>query len=764
MRWLMALFTILCLIALSTLLVTKPTLLQKISFSQAVYDEEHHLLRMTLSQDEKYRLFTPLSQISPLLIETTLLEEDQYFFWHFGINPVAILKAAWQTYLLKTRPIGASTITMQVARICYGIPSKRPLGKIWQIIKAMQLELFYSKEEILEAYLNLASYGGNIEGVGAASQIYFSKPASQLHLIDALELSVIPQHPNRRMPIAANAAALKCARDRLFQRWIIQHPEDREKETLIELPLQLTKKRFPFHAPHFVERILKQNSQLEVVTTLNLKLQKIIEKVTEHYLEEQKWQRINNTAVMLVDTRRMEVKALIGSGNYYDREINGQVNGSIAKRSPGSTLKPFIYALALDQGLIHPYTVLKDAATQFGDYNPENFDHDFLGPIKAKDALTLSRNIPAISLAEQLSNPTFYQFLQQLPISKLKPESAYGLSLVLGGAEATMEELVALYAMLLNHGVWKPLRTTTQQPLCCGKRLLSSEASFLTLDMLKETQRPYLSHPMANNSLPVSWKTGTSSGYRDAWAIGVFGPYVLAVWIGDFNSKSNPAYVGITAAAPLFFNLIEAISKEEKDLIDLVKPTTEMNLTRVEVCEASGLLPNPHCPHCVTTWFIPGKSPIKVDDVHQKIAINRQSGLHTDPWDPHAEFVIYECWPSDLLKIFAQAGVQRKSPPPFKPGKEPVEPLDGNPPKILSPQPHLTYTERYDTSDNFIVFMVAGDSDTEAFYWFVDHQCIGKVKRDQSLFWPAKAGNYMVRVVDNFGRSSSCQINVEGFR
>ncbi len=750
---------LLCLLIACKLFLPSPPLLQDVPFSQAVYDDEHHLLRLTLTSDEKYRLYTPLEEISSTFVQATLLQEDQYFFYHPGVNPIALLKAIWNTYILHTRSFGASTITMQVARLRYNIHSKTISGKCWQIVKALQLELLYSKAQILETYLNLASYGGNIEGIGAASTIYYHKPASQLNLLEALKLSVVPQNPNRRMPHATKQDELKKASQKLFQRWIEQHPEDRNLYHLMQLPWQPVKKQLPFLAPHFVERILQDRSQQLIASTLNLNLQNVIEKVTQQYLDQKKLQGIQQAAVMLVDTRSMEVKALMGSANYFDPTLHGQVNGTKSKRSPGSTLKPFIYALALDQGLIHPYTVLKDTPNSFAGYNPENFDKDFLGPIKAKDALILSRNIPALSLAEQLHHPTLHQFLQQAHVNHLKPEETYGLSLVLGGAEVTMEELVSLYALLANQGLWHPLRTLKQQPFSSGTRLLSPEASFLTLDMLKDTPRPYPTNNAMSKQTPVYWKTGTSSGYRDAWSIGIFGPYVLAVWLGDFTGKQQSSYVGTTHAAPLFFNLVEAINHHVGPLPDLVKSTPEMNLTQIQVCEASGLLPNPHCPHTVTTWFIPGKSPIKTDDVHREMAIDPETGLRTTHFNQNTQFVVYECWPSDVLKIFAQAGIQRKVPPPFEDSY--LLEVNGHAPQIISPQQNLVYNVRLNQTHHHIPFVATADADVKKLYWFVNHECIGSCERDQSLTWNAKSGTHTIRVVDNYGRTATRKLVVQ---
>ncbi len=740
-----------------------PPLLQHISFSQAVYDQHQHLLRLTLSKDDKYRLYTPLQDISPIIIEATLLQEDSYFYWHPGINPFALVKAGWQTYVKQSRQMGASTLSMQLARIYFNINSKTVSGKLWQMLRALQLELFYSKKQILEAYLNLAPYGGNIEGVGAASLIYFAKPANQVILPEALLLSVIPQNPNSRTPtLATDNTQLQNARLRLFNRWIKKYPNASDQKIFMSLPLQFAHRKLPFLAGHFVDNVLKKDAdQPIIITTLDYNLQKMMEQVAQNYLMHYRSYGVNNLAVLLVDTRNMEVKALLGSGNFFSAAINGQVNGTTAKRSPGSSLKPFIYALALDQGLIHPATMLKDAPDQFGAYDPENFDYDFMGPVTAKDALTLSRNIPAIYLMSQLKTPNFYQFLKAALVSGLQAEKDYGLSLALGGAEVTMQELVTLYAALANGGKWRPLRMQLSEPIAAGEQLLSPEAAFLTLDMLKDTPRPGLVNSAMVEQLPVYWKTGTSSGYRDAWSVGVFGPYVLAVWIGDFQGKSNPAYVGAKSAAPLFFSIIASLSKRGP-LPSILANPQELQLTRVAVCEGSGLLPTRYCPNLKETWFIPGKSPIKTDIVYREIAINKKTGLRACRFDNDTQWQVYEFWPSDLLKIFSQAGIQRRVPPPYAADCTLDEFTNGTPPKIISPKPELIYSlSAANNNHRDILFSASADADVKKLYWFINNSFAGSASRDESLPWLAKPGQYTVRVIDDHGRSDARELWVE---
>lgn len=737
-------------IGLALFLIPPPTLLEKTDFSKAIYDEHYHLLRLTLSKDDKYRLYTALTKIAPELRAATLLQEDQYFNWHYGVNPIALGKALWQTYFFKSRRMGASTISMQVARIRFHIHSRTIYGKIYQIVRAIQIELHYSKKEILEAYLNLAPYGNNIEGVGAASLIYFGKNAQQLSLPEALTLAVMPQNPNQRTP---NQKNLKNIRNKLFARWIEQHPEDKYKNSIINLPLQLqTIHALPFIAPHFVNTLLTIQEN-EIVTTLDIKLQKILENVMHRYVSRKKQLGVSNCALLLVDTRDIGVKAWVGSANFFDTSIQGQINGVDVKRSPGSTLKPFIYALALDQGLIHPLTVLKDVPSSFGNYNPENFDYDFMGPISATDALHLSRNVPAISLAAQLKQPNLYQLLQEAHVTHLKSESFYGLSLALGGAEVSMRELVGLYTMLMNNGAWRPLRFYKNETLIQEKKLISPEASFLVLEMLKEKHRTEFNS--GSSALSVSWKTGTSSGFRDAWTIGTFGPYVLGVWIGNFNNHSNPTFVGKNIAAPLFFELVSAINKEAGPLPKLEKNLEQLHLIRLPVCKASGLLPTRFCKNTEETWFIPGKSPIQSDTIFREVAIDKNSGLRTCRIDKKTQFETFEFWSSDLLKIFNEARMKRRVPPPFDDScKQPHQ--NGLIPQIISPKTHLDYVIRGNSSiETQIPFYAVTDAEVVNLYWFVNETFLGKIAHDQHFLWTAKPGKFVIRVVDDHGRANA---------
>src|SRR5436309_1195222 len=440
--------------------------------STAVYDDGGGLLRLTLSPDEKYRVWMPLDRISPLLVDATLLQEDRRFWLHPGVNPLALVRGAWRTYVVRARRQGGSTITMQLARILYGIRSSTPAGKLVQMGRALELELGYTKQEILEAYLNLVPYGGYLEGAVAASLIYFGKDPSQLTLSEALTLAVLPQNPTRRAPSVGEApgVALRGARAVLYARWQATHPRVEGEADLMNGASRIgSPGALPFRAPHLVDAVLADAGRAsEVHTTLDRRMQALLERQIRGYVAAQARVGVHNAAAMLVDSRTLDGKAPVGSADFFNRDIAGQVNGTAAKRSPGSALKPFIYALGLDQGVLHPMTVLKDAPSAFGAYSPENFDGRFVGPLTAKDALIRSRNVPAVYVAAQLSQPDLYGFLEMAGVSGLKPRDYYGLALVLGGGSLTMEELVSLYGALGNRGVVRPVRYRAEQGAPAG--------------------------------------------------------------------------------------------------------------------------------------------------------------------------------------------------------------------------------------------------------------------------------------------------------
>jgi penicillin-binding protein 1C len=731
------------------LLLPKPSLIGEVDFSTRVRDRNGNVLRVTLTADQKYRIWTPLPEIAPSLIDATVHFEDKYFGQHPGVNPVPLVRAAWNFARSGHPRAGASTITMQLARLRFHLHTRTPSGKLRQILYALELERHYSKKQILEAYLNLAPYGRNIEGAGAASEIYFGKTAARLSGPEAVALSLIPQSPTRRALMAGRENERLTVAQRRRSPAELFRPEARPRTELV--------------APHFVQSVLaSRTDETEIATTLDLSLQQILERRVADYIAQNRQRGIENAAALLIDFKTMEVLAELGSANFSNKEIQGQVDGTRRPRSPGSTLKPFVYALALDQGRIHPLSLLKDAPRSFGDYNPENFDREFLGPIRASDALARSRNVPAVTLASELAHPTLYEFLREADVRLPQPESYYGLSLPLGGAEVTMEDLVRLYATLANGGRLQSLRRLLPEPPGASQRVLSPEAAFLTLEMLGQIPRPGMTYTDSSQHAQVFWKTGTSHGFRDAWSVAVFDHYVLAVWIGNFDGRRNPAFIGRTAAAPLLFQMIDGLRTTRPTRAEPHLPPPGSNLKRVEFCSVSGQLPGPSCPHRTEGWFMPGISPIATCDVHREVLVDAATGLRVDQDDGTRvlKHEVYEFWPSDLLALFDRAGVPRKLPPPFSPtiGNDLLA-RGGHAPKINLPANEMTLSPMSANTPG-VPLRAETESGVRKLYWFADKTFIGACDAHEVLCWKPAPGVYQLTALDDHGRSGSRSVTL----
>lgn len=770
-------------------------ILKDTPFSLAYADRNGALLRAFPAADGQYRIRARIADFPPGFADAVLLQEDRYFYAHPGVNPAALARAAWETWVRKSRRMGASTITMQVARLAFDIKTDTVGGKLRQIGAALLMDLCHDKKRILEAYLNLAPVGGNIEGFQAGSWFYFGKPASKLDLSEILLLAVLPQDPVDRRPRSGNVPAeTLAARNALFEQWTAENPEDKDSRADLALPVRAIC-AFPFNAPHFTERAARQSlaarqstgatpqqqaadirqSAGVAATTLDLGMQQTAERELARWIERNRSIGVSNGAVLVADRKTMEVRVAVGSAFWSDDSISGQVDGTLSKRSPGSALKPFIYALALDRGLIHPATMLKDTPTGFNEYTPDNYRGDFAGPVSAQKALTDSRNIPAISLARDLAegkgtapSDDLYGLLERAGVSGLKGRDHYGLSLVLGSAEVTMNELVGLYGALANGGTFRepavfPASGRTKEAASSRKVLFSDEAAFITLRMLESNELPIASRSRTVADVPVAFKTGTSIGFKDAWCAAVAGPFVIAVWIGNFDGQGNTAFIGRTMAAPLLFNIADALLAQLPPEERLVNEPVPENVSRVEVCPLSGALPGEDCPRTVPAWYIPGVSPIAKCRIHRAINIDERTGYRTDRAEGAGVVrEVREFWPSDLLALFAEAGLPRLVPPPYESGSAGSDARSaGFPPDIVSPLANTTYVIRSgELSRRTIVLHAATDADSTELFWFADAVFVGRASPGQKLFWNPDAGTHLVTAVDSKGRSSSVRIAV----
>jgi len=730
----------------------QPLLVNRANGSYAVTDNNGHLLRLSLTSDEKYRVWTPLAEFPPSLQDATLHYEDRWFYQHPGINPVALCRAVLSSLIPHKRWMGASTLTMQLARQRWRLKTDTVTGKLKQMAYALWLERHFRKTELLQAYLNLAPYGANIEGAGAAAWVYFHKPVSALSLDEARALVLIPQNPSARAPMTPEAL------QRLRQAWQTAYGDDPGFDRL----WFRQRKDLPFRAPHFSERLHKLYPQAATLpSTLDTTVQELSEELLAGFLRQHRLQGVVNASVMVVHAPSMSVLGYVGSADYFNRDIQGYVNGLKALRSPGSTLKPFIYAQAIAQGLITPDTRVKDTPLRMGDYQPENFERNFYGPLSATDALVRSRNIPAISLLAQLQKPTFHQFLLQAGIPIPKQAANYGLSLAIGSAEISMEDLLRLYGLLANNGELKELRWLNQTDPApqANQPLLLPEAAFLVREMLETNPRPQRSFGGRSfgQQQAVAWKTGTSSGLKDAWAIGIMGDLLVGVWAGNFDGSPNRHLVGRELVGPLLFGVLDAIAMERPIAVsDAQSPT---GLKRIEICPLSGQPVSPWCPRGKTGWIIPGVSPIKTCTLHRQIRINPANGLRLCPDDQRqGETRVAEFWDSDELASFRQAGVRRDNPPAFERSCDDATESNAaaNPPKIVSPQAGVSYPVRAG-QQNSIEFSAISAGGRHRLFWFVDDDFIGE---GATVFWPGKPGQFAVAVIDDQGQSASVAFKV----
>lgn len=730
-------------------------------YSQAVYSSTGELLRLTLSKDEKYRQKVQLEDVPKEVLNAFLQKEDKYFYYHPGVNFYSLARAAYLSYFLKAGKYGASTITMQLVRLHRKLSTRSIVGKLKQITWSFVYEVLYSKDQILEAYLNLVPFGRNIEGIRAASTIYLKKELSSLNDLEAMLLAVIPQRPQLLNHHFAHRAIPQIYLDERI-RLERQIPVEKELKHFLTMPVEFYSiEDLPFIAPHLTTRLLLGRKSGDIRSTLNLDLQELLNQKIKNFTQRMSLFKVKNASALLINTKTMELLASVGSADFFDSGIFGQVDGTISKRSPGSTLKPFLYGLGFEQGLIIPKSIVYDAPANFN--SPSNFDLEFLGPITVEEALFKSRNIPATDILRQLKKPQFYSFLKQLGIQGMKSKDHYGSSLVLGSLDFTMSELAELYAMLANNGLFRKIRSERDQELSKGIPVMTPEASVMVKSIIEKTIRPDdISHrKFLKKDKTVFWKTGTSFGHRDAWTIGIMDQFVLAVWVGDFESTSNPLFVGIKTAAPLFFEILDGVSL-------LRKPEWGMNnmfasnLNEVDVCSVSGKIPTKFCQKKAKSLFIPGISPIHKCDVHRPVLVSKVSGLRScNKLKEPTEEVVFEHWPSQINLMLRSKGIAKKLPPKYAPACGLQDQMTaGRDPVILSPKNGTAYPARLKSGKAEVPLKAKTDGDVRHLFWYIDQKYIGKFKVGELVFSSLKPGYHRVKIVDDKGRAASKLVNV----
>jgi penicillin-binding protein 1C len=529
--------------------------------SLVVADRDGEMLRAFIAADGAWRLPARADAVDPLYLDMLLAYEDRRFMSHPGVDPLAVGRALLQWGAQGRVVSGASTLTMQVARLL----EPRPRGftaKLLQMARAWQLELHHGKTEILEAYLALAPFGGNIEGVRAASLAYFGKEPRRLTEAEAALLVALPRAPERFRPDRFPAAAL-AARNVVLARAAAEGVIDEVAlRRALAVPVPTVRLPMPFLAPHLAERVARAADPQSAViaTTLDAGLQAAVE--AEVVRRASGFEPEVGAAAILLHNPTMELRAYVGAPDYFDARRHGMIDMATAVRSPGSTLKPFIYGLGFDRLIIHPDTLIADRPSRFGGYVPVNFDGGYRGEVTVREALQRSLNVPAVAVLDRIGAAGFDAALRRAGIALRfdRTHGAASLPLALGGVGLTLEELVRLYAALANGGELRSIARLPGEAVTGSERLMGPAAAWYTAQIL-EGVAPPSGHAAAGAGAgpAIAFKTGTSYGFRDAWAIGIVGDHTIGVWVGRADGTPCLDCIGIEAAAPILFALADLL-------------------------------------------------------------------------------------------------------------------------------------------------------------------------------------------------------------
>ncbi|MCF5024796.1 peptidoglycan glycosyltransferase PbpC [Pseudomonas lurida] len=634
-----------------------PLPLPKDDLARVVLAEDGTPLWRFADANGVWRYPVQTSEVSPYYLDALLTYEDRWFYQHPGVNPLALARATWQNLSGARVVSGGSTLSMQVARLLD--PHSRTFrGKLRQLWRTAQLEWHLSKEEILNLYLNRAPFGGTLQGVAAASWAYLGKSPSQLTHAEAALLAVLPQAPSRLRPDRHPQRAQE-ARDKVlrrlaeFQVW----PHAAVDEALEE-PLLLAPRLEPSLAPLLARRLNRPDSPPLIRTTLDATLQRRLEdlllgwraRLPEH----------TSAAILVVEEETMAVRAYLGSVDINDAKRFGHVDMISALRSPGSTLKPFLYGMALDEGLIHSESLLQDVPRRYGDYRPGNFSMGFTGAVPASTALSSSLNLPAVQLLEAYGPKRFAAEMRMGGVPLALPALAEpNLALILGGAGSRLEDLVSGYSAFARDGKSATLRLQPDDTLR-ERPLLSPGAAWIVRRILSGQARPDRDPRAELVQRPVlAWKTGTSYGFRDAWAIGVGPRYLIGVWIGRPDGTPVPGQFGLASAAPLMLQVHDVLTNRDsqRGISAPVKPVPA-NVGVAAICWPLGQpmsRSDPNCRRQRFAWTLDNTTPPTLQALDQPLSVGlmesvwvNAKGLRVDAHCPGAERKNIALWPAPL--------------------------------------------------------------------------------------------------------------------
>ncbi|MCY7408884.1 MAG: penicillin-binding protein 1C [Chitinophagales bacterium] len=777
-----------------------------IQYSKIITASDGTVLHAFLSSDEKWRMKTELSEITPLLKKTIIEKEDRYFYCHPGINPVSIIRALFNNLVHGKKTSGASTITMQVARMFDRKP--RTYGnKIIEMFRALQLELHYSKDEILQLYLNLVPYSGNIEGVKSAALIYFGQTPDYLSLAQIVTLAIIPNRPSS-LVLGKNNELIVQERNRWLKKFDSAKlfPHEEIEDALSE-NLSAKRQAVPRLAPHISIRLAREfPSQAIIHSTIDRKKQEKVENLAFNYIRRIHSMNITNCAVMVLNNETGNVEAYIGSADFNNAEDRGQVDGVRAIRSPGSTLKPFLYALAFDKGIATPKSVITDVPANFSGYAPVNFDKKFRGTVTIEEALANSLNVPAVKTLDEIGVQQFVSALKLAGFSTVeKNEKQLGLSVILGGCGVKLEELVRLYSCFANEGkeinilfvqnennlgVTPPELKKIERSVSDESSLSSFESTgsnvraqvspsgtrpigyergfsgavisyasaFMTSQILTEHTRPDLPNNYESSMhLPkIAWKTGTSYGRRDAWSIGYNKQFTVGVWVGNFDGTGVPELTGAEIATPLLFDIFNSISYNSTS--EWLKQPKDCDFRLV--CSVSGKVPEDFCSDQVIDYYIPGISSTAKCDHEKEIFVSADSAIsYCRNCLPQSGFKkkLYSNLQPELISFYEAENIPYQKIPEHNPACTRI--YTANAPMITSPTAGLAYIFEKDGGTQLMLTCNA-DNEVKQVYWYINDQFYRAASVSDKVFFTPKEGEVKISCADDKGRNTDVKVKV----
>ncbi len=744
--------------------------------SRIVRDRDGATLHVFLAPDERWRIPVELDEVDPDYLVALRRYEDKRFDSHLGVDPLAIGRAAALNATSGRVVSGGSTITMQLVRLLEPRP-RTVRSKAIEALRAVQLELRLSKREILEAYLQFTSYGRNVEGIEAGALSCFGHSAQALSPGEIATLLAIPQNPVVRYPSTANEQRLREARDEIaaflierdaLPRGLGEEVSDDELLAMVvEAPVPPRLRPMPRRAPHAAwwlhEQATPETHRIE--TTLDRGVQQAVEDRLASVRAGLERRGIRHGAVVVVDHRAMEVRALGGNLSFWEGGEGSQIPAFAVPRSPGSTLKPVLYALAIDRGLALPGFLVPDIPVAYGDYSPRNYDGRFDGLVTLEDSLSRSLNVPFINLLGEVGVEAFLARLRRMGAHSLAPEPGhYGLSAAVGGVELTPMELAAIYATLARGGASRDLAWLQEASPAADDaeedRVLTPGGAWLTRRALAIRDRPDFPERRRLGAAPraIHWKTGTSTGRRDAWAVGSGPTYTVAVWLGNLDNEPSAHLVGSEAAGPLLFDVLEELHRGARAPSD----PAPADLREITVCAYSGHPPGDACPQRRRELARHERVPTTSCPFHVKVDVDTETGLALAPhcrqgrsWATRT----FVRWPSSVRRWVRTRHRQLPEPPRLAEGCQ--APASGRPPAILHPPAgHVALLVPGLEADAQQVPLQAEASGAERLTWFVNGELLAAAPADERVWWIPSSGRHEILVADARGRSSKRWLEV----